>query len=95
MTYIFDKIDCKILHSLDINARKPITQIAKKKRINKHIVTYRIEQYLKQKIITKFCTVENLAALGLHKCRIYLKFHAIYSQLKQEVVALLKKQENI
>ena len=46
-----DKTDRKILYELDLNARKPHSQIAKKLRINRSIVSYRINEMKKKGII--------------------------------------------
>jgi DNA-binding Lrp family transcriptional regulator len=95
MNKLFDKIDIKLLRELDINSRQPISQIAKKIRVSKNVVNYRINNLLDKKIISKFCTVENIPLLGYSKCRFYIKFNSIHETLENNFVAFLEKQKNI
>lgn len=69
-----DKIDRKILYELDLNARKPHTQIAKKLRINRNIVSYRINEMKKKGIIKGTFLELNNQLLGYYNVRLFIKF---------------------
>ena len=69
-----DKTDRKILYELDLNARKPHSQIAKKLRINRSIVSYRINEMKKKGIIKGTFLELNNQLLGYYNVRLFIKF---------------------
>lgn len=90
-----DKIDRKILYELDNNARVPCSKIAKKLRISKEAVNYRIKKLEKNKIIKNYQLVLNLYKLGVIQFKICLSFQHLTSKNLEEKIELLKKEEKI
>lgn len=69
-----DKKDRRILYELDIDARQSFSQIAKKVRLSKEVVNYRIKRMEKLGIIGGYYTLINLSRLGRMCNRFFLKF---------------------
>src|SRR4030042_3091717 len=90
-----DLKDRKILYELDINARQTYSQIAKKVKLSKQVVKYRIEQLEKEGIVKGYSTMIDTSKLGYTIFRIYLKLKNINPQKKKEFVHYLKIQKNI
>lgn len=71
--YKLNKKDLKILSELDLNARQSNNQIAKKVRLSKEVVKYRIDNLIKNKVILQFFTITNYFKLGMVKFKLYLR----------------------
>jgi len=59
-----DKIDKKILYYMDLNARAPLSEVARYARISKPVAAYRLKKMENEGIITHYVTVVNTSALG-------------------------------
>ncbi len=70
-----DETDLKILKTIATNARMPSTEIAKKTGLTPRIVSYRIKELVKNKIINKFRLHLDTKKIGLsfYKAILYLK----------------------
>ncbi len=77
-----DNLDEKILAYLDNNARTPSTIIAKKLRVNKNVINYRIKNMEESGIIRGYHTLINSYKLGYQAYRLYLRFQ--YTDPKKE-----------
>lgn len=69
-----DAYDKKILFELDINARMSASKIAKKIKIPKETVNYRIKRLEKEGWINRLYTIFNASLFGYSYYRIFLKF---------------------
>ncbi|MCI0503705.1 Lrp/AsnC family transcriptional regulator [Candidatus Micrarchaeota archaeon] len=70
---LLDASDRKILHALHIDARVPETVLAKRLRLSRDVVHYRIRQLCARGIITVFRTWIDLGKVGYHNYKLYLK----------------------
>ncbi|MBT4575349.1 Lrp/AsnC family transcriptional regulator [archaeon] len=86
-----DLIDRKLLYELNWNARQTHTAIAKKLRVSKQVVSYRIKQLEKQKIIKSYHAVIDWRKLGYNAIRIYLKWQNIDLKKEEEVYEEIRK----
>lgn len=68
-----DLIDKKIICKLDQDCRQPISKIAKKLRIGRNVVDYRIKNLEKEGIIKNYVTTVNLGELGYTLYKVFLK----------------------
>lgn len=68
-----DNTDKKILYELDCNSRQPSSKIAKKLRISRDVVNYRIKKLIDMGIITKFIAIVNPIKFGYYTFKTYLK----------------------
>lgn len=80
-----DVKDRKILYQLDVNARQPISAIARKVGLSKEIVNYRIKKLEKQGIIEGYYTAVDVAKLGYLYCRIFMRCRAISPLQEKEI----------
>src|SRR3989338_8241717 len=84
-----DKTDRKLLAELDKNCRIPVTRLAKLVRKSRQAVEYRINQLVKEGIITSFNAAFNPNRMGYSLYKIYLKLRNIPEE-KQRLFAYLK-----
>lgn len=85
-----DKADLKLLAELDRNCRIPSTQLAKKIGKSRQAVDYRINQLVKEGIITGFQAAINPHKIGYKLYKIYLKLRNLPTK-KEELFSYLKK----
>ena len=68
-----DLIDKKILCELDLNCRTPISQIAKRLRINRNVAAYRIKNLEEKGVIKNYICQVSLGKLGYRSYKIHFK----------------------
>ena len=86
-----DLKDKKILLALDMDGRKPDTQVAKIVGLSKQITNYRIKRLEKQQIIQSYYPVIDHSKLGLKLYRIALKLENATKGKEEEILNYLKK----
>ncbi len=89
-----DLKDRKILYELDINCRQSNTQIGKKVGLKKDVVAYRIKKMQDEGIIKNFWTAINTFKLGYNVFRIYINFHYVNTQIKNEIIQHFTNYKN-
>ncbi|MFC1800722.1 winged helix-turn-helix transcriptional regulator, partial [Nanoarchaeota archaeon] len=94
MGEVLDKKDMRILYELDVNARQPISQIAKKVGLSKEVVNYRIKNLTKKGIIEGFYTIIDSAKLGYFTIRVYLTLGNTTVDKEKEIIDFIVKQKN-
>ncbi len=72
-----DKLDRKIMAELDMNARIPITQLAKAVRSSREVVNYRIKTLIKRGIISGTQTFFNPAKVGYSIYRVLVRLDSL------------------
>ncbi len=77
-----DVLSRKILNEIEMNARIPHSQLAKKLKTSKQVVKYRIEKLEEQNIIQGYFAIVDLLKLGYSVHVIYLKLQEISSKQK-------------
>ena len=90
-----DKIDRKILHELDLNARLPLSQLAKRLGLSRDVANYRMKKLEKEKVIRGFRAFIDASRLGYRMYRVCLKFYAISNKDYIELTDMLASQENV
>lgn len=90
-----DLKDKKILCELDLDSRKSISDIAKNVKMSKQAVEYRINNLLKEKVISNFYAVVDMYKLGYTIYRVALKFQNISLEKEQEFSDSLRKKEGV
>ncbi len=91
MAAILDKRDRVILYELDKNARQPLSKIAKKVRLKRESILYRIKNYLKKGLIRDYLTVVNMAKLGFVHYKVYMKLQNITETEEHNFIKALCK----
>ncbi len=90
-----DKIDIEILKLLVLNARIPILEIADKLKVSSKMISYRIKNLQKKKVIVGYRTMFNLQKLGYLYYRLHIKVHNINEQKAKEFRAFAFHHPNI
>lgn len=85
-----DVKDKKILYELCVNSRQPSTIIAKKVRLSREVVEYRIKRLQKQGIIKKFQTLINVDLLGFRSYNVFLLMENFNEEKETEITNYLK-----
>jgi DNA-binding Lrp family transcriptional regulator len=90
-----DKRDRLILLLLDTDATTPLSEIAKRLKISKEAVLYRIRQLEARDIILQYVTLSHFAKTGRIHFKVYLQFNTIPSESKQEIIDYLSSAQEI
>ncbi|MFA5049902.1 MAG: Lrp/AsnC family transcriptional regulator [Candidatus Micrarchaeia archaeon] len=94
MEYKLDKIDKQILSELDKNCRISDSELGKKIRRSRQTVAYRINQLIKNGILTGFTTSINPNKMGFQLFKVYIKLKNIPNR-KEVLIDSLRKFINI
>lgn len=90
-----DLKDRKILYQLDVNSRQSNAEIAKKVRLSKDAVGYRIKKLEEQWIIRGFRAVIDSSRLGYLFYRVFFNLMDMQPAKLQELIEFLKNQKNV
>jgi len=90
-----DLKDKKILAELELNARAPHSIIAKKVRLSKQVVKYRIEKLEREELIQGYNAIIDLNKLGKTVYVIYLRLIHISSIQESKWVEELNKNSDV
>lgn len=81
-----DAYDKKILFELDIDSRTSASKIAKKLKIPKETVNYRIKRLQKNNWINRLYTIFNASLFGYCYYRVFLKFNKLTVSTETEII---------
>ena len=87
--------DREILYELDFNAREPLNALAKKLRMKKETLAYRIRDLEKKGIITSYFIVPDSTKMGLVTFKVMLKYQNITSGIERKMMAELKAADEV
>ncbi|MEA2037262.1 MAG: Lrp/AsnC family transcriptional regulator [Nanoarchaeota archaeon] len=90
-----DLKDKRILNELDLDARQPISSIAKKVKLSKQLVGYRIKQLEKKGIIEGYYAVINISKLGYLFHRAFFRFQNTSKDKEEEIINYLKSLPDV
>lgn len=90
-----DLKDRQLLYELDLNARQSFNELAKKLRLNKNTVQYRISRLQKLGIIRNFYTLIDTAKLGYLIFRVFLRFQNLAHEREMEIIEYLKSDSRV
>lgn len=86
-----DLIDKKILCELDADCSRSFSQIAKKLKINRNVIAYRIKKLEDEKIIKNYICSLNLGLLGYKTYKFYLRVNTSDIQTEKNFISFLQK----
>lgn len=90
-----DKKDRLILYELDRNSRQSDNEIAKKIRLNKNTVKFRIHRLKKLGIIKNFTTIINPSKINCSVFKIYLRLKNLRPKTKSSIINYLVPKRNV
>jgi len=92
---LLDIKDRKILYQLDINARQPISEIAKSVGLSKQVVGFRIKRLEKEGLISWFYSVIDISKLGFAVHKNFLRLQNFTKEREEELITYLKQHPNV
>jgi len=90
-TVRLDEKDRRILAELERDGRASLTTLAKRVKLSKDAVAYRIRRMEEEKILLGFYTLLNITKLGLSGFKIAVKLQNATPEKRAEIVEYLKK----
>lgn len=90
-----DTKDRKILANLDMNARMPITELAKKVGLSRQVVEYRIKRLQKNNVIFGALAIFDSVVTGHNWYRIAFRLMNATKQQKNELIDFLKNHKHM
>ena len=90
-----DVKDKKILSILDMDARSPLSKIAKAVGLSREVVTYRIKQLEKKKVIEGYYAAIDLPKLGLMYGRLQFSYNNMSKKKKADFTEYCNKHPKI
>lgn len=90
-----DKRDRLILACLDADCRTPLSGIAKKLRISKESVHYRIAELERKGIIRQYYAIIDTAKMGFYSFKLYVEFQNVDEAAIREMLGFVAKDQNV
>lgn len=90
-----DLKDRRILYELDCNARQPLSKIAKRVRLSKEVVLYRINRMIEKGIIKAFYARVDTSKQGLLAFRTFLRLQNVSPKKERQIINFLLSQRQI
>lgn len=88
---MLDLVNRKLLYELNWEARQTHSTLAKKLKVSKQVVSYRVKQLEEKKIIQSYHAVIDWRRLGYNAIRIYVKWHDMNLDVEKEVHRYIKE----
>ncbi len=95
MAWAIDSKDRAILYHLDEDARQPISQLAKKVKLNREVVRYRIERMSEAGIIQKFLVFVPLSSLGYLLTTFFMNFQDTSIKDEEEILRYITGKKEV
>lgn len=95
MKYSLNNKDKKILFELSLNARISLTTLAKKTKLSKQVVAYRIKQLEQNKVILGYHAITNVYMLGKTHYRIFIKYQNMNVEKEKEFMNYLMNHRDV
>jgi len=89
-----DVYDRKIMFELGINARASASSIAKKIRLPKETVNFRIKRLLKKGYIERFYAIINASRFGYQYYRIFFKLNKITPETEEKTIKYIRNEKS-
>ncbi len=95
MAIKLDKKDRKLLYELDLNSRQSFGILAKKLKLSKPTIGYRINRLIEKGVIKLFHTVVDAGKLGYTSFRLYISLHNATPEKEKEIIDFLKNKKMV
>jgi len=90
-----DKLDKKILFELDLNSRIPTTKLAKKLKVSREVVDYRIKRLTEKKYIRTLYTHIHAEKFGYTSYRLYFKIKGMDKEEESKLIEYFCNHKNV
>ncbi|MBI4399542.1 Lrp/AsnC family transcriptional regulator [Candidatus Micrarchaeota archaeon] len=95
MNVKLDKYDYRISYELDVNARRPVSEIAKKVGLSKQTVLNRIKKLEHSGVIQKYLTILDTSKFGYTPYKIFIRLQNVNKKSEQEIVDYIREHRNV
>lgn len=92
--YKIDEKDRRIIFELDGDSRQSIHQLAKKTRLSREVVAYRMKRLEEESIIQKYITIIDFSKFVYHIIRLYLKLQNTTPEMEERMVQFFVKKND-
>ncbi len=82
----FDAKDRRLLYELEKDARASVTKLAKRLRLGKNVVSYRIQKLEREGIITGYYPLVDASRLGYCSMRVYITLQNTTLEVEEELL---------
>lgn len=89
-----DKKDHLILFELDRNSRQSINELAKKTKLSRDVVAYRVKQLEQRGLIQKYITIIDFSKFVYNIIRLYLKLQKTTPEIEEQMITFFVQQKN-
>ena len=90
-----DVKDRRLLYELDLDARQPVTKLAKKLELSKQAVHYRLDRLIRKGVITKFVMVLDTQKLGYTFYDVFLQLQNMTNKKEKEMIDYLRSMPTV
>jgi len=90
-----DLLDRKIIYHLDLDARQPASAIAKKLKVPKQTISFRINRLTKNNIIKGYYALIDTSLIGMYFTKIFIRLNELNSERRKEILDFVAKQQGI
>lgn len=90
-----DKVNRKILSAIEVDARMPIAELAKKARISRTVVEYRLKQFKEKGIIRGYYCLLDPSKFGLTVWKLWLSFHKTSQDEKNKLSMYIENHPRV
>jgi DNA-binding Lrp family transcriptional regulator len=94
----FNGIDWKdrqILFHLDEDGFQPASEIAKKTNLSKQVVSHRIAELQRKRVLRRCCVIVNEAAIGYAFFKFYLKYKNVDKELEEKIIVFFNNHPDV
>jgi Lrp/AsnC family transcriptional regulator, leucine-responsive regulatory protein len=77
--------DREILFELSLDGRVSLTELARKVKLSKQVISYRIKQMEEKKIIKGYYAITNIYSLGKAHYRVFIKYQNMSAEVEKQL----------
>lgn len=89
-----DKKDYRLLFELDRNSRQSINDLARKTKLSRDVVAYRMKRLEEVSLIKKYITIVDFSKFLHHIIRLYLKLQNTTPEIEEKMTHFFVSNEN-
>lgn len=90
-----DFTDKRILFELDVNSRISVNDLAKKTRLSRDVVAYRMKKLEELGMIEKYISIIDFSRFGYRIIRLYLKLQKLDANAKKSLIDFLVRRDDV
>ena len=92
--YKLDKKDCCLLFELDKDSRQSIHDLARKTKLSRDVVAYRMKRLEEESVIQNYITIIDFSKFGYTIIRLYVKLQNTTLEIEEQIAQFFVQQKN-